>query len=72
MAVGKSRRIVVDVEDVHLKRRLYAALAREGTTLKDWFVRAAVEWLEAREERAQLGLQLGGQPIAAEARRRRR
>jgi hypothetical protein len=45
MPIGKSRRIVVDVEDVALKRNLYAALAVEGRSLKDWFASAAREYL---------------------------
>lgn len=45
MPIGKSRRIVIDVEDVELKRNLYAALAVEGRSLKDWFSSAVGEYL---------------------------
>ena len=37
MARGESGRIVIEVDPV-LKRRLYASLAAEGSTLKDWFI----------------------------------
>ena len=52
MAIGKSRRIVVDVTDVALKRNLYAALATEGRSLKDWFAAAAGDYLAARSARS--------------------
>lgn len=45
MPIGKSRRIVIDVEDVALKRNLYAVLAAEGRSLKDWFSSAVNEYL---------------------------
>lgn len=45
MAIGKGTRIVVDVEDLALKRDLYAVLATEGRSLKDWFSNAANEYL---------------------------
>lgn len=54
MAVGKSRRLVIDVDDVGLKRRLYAALAEDGRSLKDWFVSAVGEYLDARINGRQL------------------
>lgn len=40
---GESRRIVVDVEP-ELKRQLYAALSLSGSTLKDWFMKAAADY----------------------------
>ncbi len=40
MARGNSGRIVIEV-DPAFKRELYAALAMSGSTLKDWFVKAA-------------------------------
>lgn len=49
MPRGKSGRIVVDMP-VDLKRQLHAALAADGTTLKQWFVAAAAEFLRDREE----------------------
>jgi hypothetical protein len=51
MAIGKSSRIVIDVEDVALKRDLYAALASEGRSLKDWFSSAVSEYLSIRSPR---------------------
>ena len=56
MPVGKSRRIVIDVDDVDLKRRLYAALATDGRSLKEWFVAAAAEFLDERAYGSQLQL----------------
>ena len=40
MARGESGRVVIEIDPL-LKRELYAALARSGSTLKDWFVRNA-------------------------------
>lgn len=40
MARGESGRIVVEVEP-DLKAELYVALAKEGLTLKAWFIREA-------------------------------
>jgi hypothetical protein len=51
MPIGKSSRIVVEVEDVALKRDLYAALATEGRSLKDWFSSAVSEYLSAHSPR---------------------
>jgi hypothetical protein len=48
MPVGKSRRIVIDVDDIALKRRLYSALAADGRSLKEWFVSAVDQFLDAR------------------------
>lgn len=48
MPIGKSRRIVIDVEDLEMKRNLYAALAVEGRSLKEWFASAASEYLSVR------------------------
>lgn len=56
MAVGKSNRIVIDVDDVALKRRLYSALTADGRSLKDWFVSSAKEYLDGRETGRQLPL----------------
>lgn len=55
---GISGRIVLEV-DRDLKRQLYAALAREGLTLKDWFVDAARAYLR---ERSQPSLPLVAEP----------
>ena len=43
--IGKSRRIVIDVEDIALKRDLYSVLAAEGRSLKEWFACAVGEYL---------------------------
>lgn len=43
MSRGESGRIVVEV-DPEMKRRLYAALALTGSTLKDWFIKSAVQF----------------------------
>jgi hypothetical protein len=56
MAMGKSRRIVVDVDDVDLKRRLYAALVHDGLSLKDWFVASATNYLSSRDKYRQMDL----------------
>lgn len=44
MSIGSSGRIVIEVEP-EAKRQLYAALAREGLTLKDWFLKNAENYL---------------------------
>jgi hypothetical protein len=51
MPIGKSNRIVIDVEDIALKRNLYAALATEGRSLKDWFSAAANDYLSGHPRR---------------------
>lgn len=43
MSRGKSGRIVIEVEP-EAKQRLYSALALSGSTLKDWFLKAAKEY----------------------------
>lgn len=45
MARGNSGRIVIEVEP-EVKRKLYAALALSGSTLKDWFVKEAEQFSE--------------------------
>lgn len=52
MARGDSGRIVIEVEP-EMKRRLYAALALSGSTLKGWFVKSAEGFCE---EAGQLSL----------------
>ena len=47
MSIGNSGRIVIEIEP-EAKRRLYAALAYEGLTLKDWFLRNAEKYLVDR------------------------
>jgi len=44
MSVGGSGRIVMEI-DPSTKRDLYAALHRDGQTLKDWFLCRADEYL---------------------------
>jgi hypothetical protein len=45
MARGESGRIVIEVEP-EMKKRLYAALALSGSTLKDWFCKKAVDYCQ--------------------------
>ncbi|AYM78766.1 hypothetical protein D9M09_25490 [Janthinobacterium agaricidamnosum] len=47
MSIGNSGRIVIEIEP-EAKRRLYAALAYEGLTLKDWFLKNAEKYLVDR------------------------
>lgn len=49
MPKGQSGRIVVEL-DPNLKRRLYSALAMENSTLKQWFVDAAQQYVAEREK----------------------
>jgi hypothetical protein len=44
MSRGPSGRIVVEVEP-HLKRGLYAELARNGLTFKDWLIQQASSYI---------------------------
>lgn len=56
MPVGKSRRIVIDLDDLDLKRRLYSALAEEGSSLKEWFTAYANDYLAGKTRSQQLRL----------------
>ena len=47
MAVGKSNRVVIEL-DPHLKNQVYDALRMRGMTLKDWFTQRVKEDLVAR------------------------
>jgi hypothetical protein len=49
MARGQSGRIVIEV-DPALKMELYSALARSNSTLKDWFMAAAVQFCESQAQ----------------------
>lgn len=40
MAIGKSHRIVIEVEP-DIKQQIYEALSTKGMTLKDWFLAQA-------------------------------
>jgi hypothetical protein len=44
-----SARIVIEV-DPDLKRQLYSALAIENSTLKEWFVGAAKQYIAERKQ----------------------
>lgn len=46
MSIGNSGRIVIEV-DPHFKRNLYSALAKDGMSLKDWFLREVHVYLSA-------------------------
>lgn len=56
MPIGKSRRIVIDIDEIDLKRQLYSALAEEGSSLKDWFTSCVNEYLARRANIRQLRL----------------
>jgi predicted HicB family RNase H-like nuclease len=45
MSIGNSGRIVIEVKP-EVKRRLYSALASEGISLKEWFLKNAEQYLE--------------------------
>jgi hypothetical protein len=47
MARGESGRIVLEI-DPSEKKELYAALTKDGMTLKDWFLRHATGYLRER------------------------
>jgi hypothetical protein len=49
MARGQSGRVVVEI-DPEMKRRLYAELARSGTTLKDWLIGEARRYLAEQQQ----------------------
>lgn len=49
MPKGVSGRVVIEI-DPSLKRKLYAALAGESSTLKDWFVTVAANYISEREQ----------------------
>ena len=49
MAIGTSGRIVLEI-DPDMKREIYAALDREGRSLKDWFLEAVQSQLLEREQ----------------------
>jgi hypothetical protein len=49
MPKGESGRVVIEIEPA-LKRRLYSALAIDNSTLKQWFVDAAQQYLAEHEQ----------------------
>ncbi len=59
MSIGSSGRIVIEVEP-EIKRQLYSVLARDGMTLKDWFLREAQSYLTNTH---QLKLELSSQDV---------
>jgi hypothetical protein len=65
MARGESGRIVIEVEP-EVKRRLYAALALSGSTLKDWFIRNAATYCEESIQPSLFGSKIS-QPSEAHA-----
>lgn len=50
MSRGASGRIVLEIEP-NTKRELYAALAREGLTLKAWFLQQARDYVRNSGQR---------------------
>lgn len=44
MSIGTSGRIVIEVPP-ETKRELYATLARDGLSLKEWFLRHALDYM---------------------------
>jgi hypothetical protein len=48
MPKGESGRVVIEVQPA-LKRRLYSALAIENSTLKQWFIESATQYVADRE-----------------------
>lgn len=49
MSIGSSGRIVIEV-DPATKRDLYSALAKDGLTLKDWFLKNAANYLGSHRQ----------------------
>ena len=49
MPKANSGRIVVAV-DPDLKRRLYSVLAMDNSTLKDWFIRSAENYIDKKHK----------------------
>lgn len=49
MAIGSSGRIVLEIEP-DLKRKLYASLALEQMTLKEWFIAMAKNQINSAPE----------------------
>lgn len=49
MSVGKSGRIVLEIEP-DLKKRLYSTLALENKTLKEWFILTANDHIRSQEQ----------------------
>lgn len=41
MSIGRSGRVVIEIDPV-LKREFHAVLAKNGMTMKDWFMKSAM------------------------------
>lgn len=67
MSIGSSGRIVIEVEP-GVKRELHAALAREGSTLKEWFLRSAQSYLSTTSEKRSSPLASPTSEVAANQR----
>lgn len=52
MSIGNSGRIVIEVEP-ELKRQLYSALAKDGMSLKQWFLNNANAFLDTDSYRVE-------------------
>jgi hypothetical protein len=71
MARGDSGRIVLEIEPSE-KEELYAAITKDGMTLKDWFLRKASEYLRERNQPQLFGPQaLTEAPVAYRATRKK-
>ena len=55
MSKGNSGRIVIEVPP-DLKGRLYRVLAADNSTLKDWFMTSAINYIAEREQPSLHGL----------------
>jgi len=60
MARGDSGRIVLEIDPLQ-KDELYTAIARDGLTLKDWFLRQADQYLRNQDQ-----FPLFGTPVVSE------
>lgn len=49
MSIGSSGRIVIEV-DPRVKRHLYAALTKDGMSLKEWFLTSAQAYLSSVDQ----------------------
>lgn len=49
MAIGTSGRLVIEV-DPDFKKHFYTVLETDGLTLKEWFLRAAQEHINKRDD----------------------
>jgi hypothetical protein len=49
MSKGESGRVVIEIEPA-LKRRLYSALAIDNSTLKQWFIDSATQYVAEHDQ----------------------